>query len=96
MTPPGEELKSEVGVRELRDQLSRYVDRAADGAEVIVTVRGKPAARLVPAHDPLAELRKRGLVRDPYGPELTAEELRKMRGQMPKDADVSEFLRRWR
>lgn len=60
-------LKREVGVRELHDQLSRYVRHAADGAEVIVTMRGRAVARLAPmsADDPLADLRERGLVQDP-------------------------------
>ena len=38
----------EVGVRELKQQLSRYLDRVEAGAELIVTDRGKPKARLVP------------------------------------------------
>ena len=60
-------LKPEVGVRELHDQLSRYVRHAADGGEVIVTMRGKRVARLAPveASDPLEELRARGLVSEP-------------------------------
>jgi prevent-host-death family protein len=94
MTPPDRELKREVGVRELRDRLNRYVEHAGDGGEVVVTVRGRPVAKLVPAHDPLAELRARGLVRDPIGPKLTAEELRKMREDMPKNARVSDFIDR--
>jgi prevent-host-death family protein len=38
----------EVGVRELRDHLSRYLDRVRDGEEVIVTDRGRAIARVVP------------------------------------------------
>jgi len=38
----------EVGVRELRESLSAWLDRAAAGEEVIVTERGKPKARLSP------------------------------------------------
>lgn len=41
----------EVGIRELRLNLSRYVARAREGAEVIVTDRGKPVARLGPIDD---------------------------------------------
>lgn len=64
------EPKSDVGVRELRDNLSRYVEHVADGNEVEITVRGKVVARLVPAAPdaPFAELRRRGLVREPEGP----------------------------
>jgi prevent-host-death family protein len=39
----------EVGIRELRADLSRWVQRVRDGDEVVVTDRGTPVARLVPA-----------------------------------------------
>jgi prevent-host-death family protein len=35
-----------VGVRELRENLSKWLDRAASGEEIIVTERGRPKARL--------------------------------------------------
>jgi prevent-host-death family protein len=38
----------EVGIRELRDHLSRYLDRVRDGDELIVTDRGRAVARVVP------------------------------------------------
>ena len=38
-----------VGVRELKAKLSEYLGKAASGEEVVVTDRGKPVARLVPA-----------------------------------------------
>jgi len=67
MTLHDEGLKAEVGVRELHDQLSRYLRHVASGADVVVTMRGRRVARLsrVEAGDPLADLRARGLVRDP-------------------------------
>ena len=70
MTLHGEPLKTEVGVRELHDRLSRYVQHVKDGGEVIVTMRGRRVARLVPVGeiDPLADLRARGLVREPTAP----------------------------
>jgi prevent-host-death family protein len=37
----------DVGIRELRADLSRWVKRARAGEEVVVTDRGKPVARLV-------------------------------------------------
>jgi prevent-host-death family protein len=37
-----------VGVRELKDQLSRYLALVRSGAEVIVTDHGRPIARLIP------------------------------------------------
>jgi prevent-host-death family protein len=60
-------IKTEVGVRELHDHLSRYVHHVQNGAEIVVTMRGRRVARLVPVdgRDPLAELRARGLVREP-------------------------------
>ncbi|MDQ2896177.1 MAG: type II toxin-antitoxin system prevent-host-death family antitoxin [Actinomycetota bacterium] len=62
-------LKREVGVRELHDGLSRYLAHVAAGGEVVVTMRGRPVARLSPleGRDPLAELRARGLVSEPSG-----------------------------
>src|SRR5436189_4880015 len=70
MTPQSEPLKTEVGVRELHDRLSRYVQHVQGGAEVVVTMRGRRVARLVPVDelDPLADLRARGLVREPTAP----------------------------
>jgi prevent-host-death family protein len=41
----------EVGIRELRLNLSRYVARVREGVEVIVTDRGNPVARLGPIDD---------------------------------------------
>ena len=38
----------EVGVRELRNHLSRYLDRVRDGDELVVTDRGRAIARVVP------------------------------------------------
>lgn len=70
MTPHREPLKAEVGVRELHDRLSRYVQHVKDGGEVVVTMRRRRVARLVPVDetDPLADLRARGLVREPTAP----------------------------
>lgn len=39
---------AEAGVRDLRDHLSRYLERVRAGEEVTVTDRGRPIARLVP------------------------------------------------
>lgn len=38
----------EVGVRELRNNLSRFLDRVRSGEEVVVTDRGRAIARVVP------------------------------------------------
>jgi prevent-host-death family protein len=38
----------EVGVRELRDNLSRYLEQVRNGEEVVVTDRGRAIARVLP------------------------------------------------
>jgi prevent-host-death family protein len=38
----------DVGVRELRNNLSRYLDRVRAGEEVVVTERGRAIARVLP------------------------------------------------
>lgn len=40
---------SHVGVRELKNGLSRYLKRVQGGEEIIVTERGRSVARIVPA-----------------------------------------------
>lgn len=55
-----------VGVRELKNNLSRYLERVKDGEEVVVTDRGRPVARLLgvdASTDRLADLVAEGLVR---------------------------------
>jgi prevent-host-death family protein len=37
----------EVGIRELRADLSRWISRVREGDEILVTDRGKPVARIV-------------------------------------------------
>jgi prevent-host-death family protein len=60
--------KSEVGIRELHDRLSEYLERVEGGAEVVVTRRGRPVARLSGLGErPLDALARRGLVRMPQG-----------------------------
>src|SRR5215470_2445237 len=39
---------TEVGIRELRDNLSRYLDRIQRGEEVVITDRGRAVARMLP------------------------------------------------
>jgi prevent-host-death family protein len=41
---------SRVGVRELRQNLSKYLERVKDGETLVVTERGHEVARLVPSH----------------------------------------------
>ena len=39
---------SDVGIRDLRDNLSRHLKTVKDGGEITVTEHGKPIAKLVP------------------------------------------------
>lgn len=57
----------EIGVRELHDRLSEHLERVERGAEIMVTRRGQPIARLsgVDSEDPLDDLVKRGLITPP-------------------------------
>jgi prevent-host-death family protein len=64
----------EVGIRELRLNLSRYVARVREGTEVVVTDRGEPVARLSPidrqeAH--IARLMREGVVKPAKRPKGT-------------------------
>jgi len=54
----------EVGIRELRDNLSRYLNQVRDGTEVTVTDHGRAVARIVPLELPrrLDQLIDEGLV----------------------------------
>ncbi|HUF34015.1 MAG TPA: type II toxin-antitoxin system prevent-host-death family antitoxin [Acidimicrobiales bacterium] len=60
--------RSEVGIRDLKNGLSKYIERVRAGEEVIVTDRGRPVARLSAVDEPtdrLAELVAAGVVRPP-------------------------------
>lgn len=91
MTLHSPSTKKSVGIRELHDQLSRYVRHAADGGEVVVTMRGTPVARLSPvgATDPLLDLKARGLIREPtrdWSPRKTGR-------PRPRGGTVSELVK---
>ena len=82
--------KSEVGVRELKNHLSRYLERVRAGDEVIVTDRGRPIARLTPLDDSantLARLVELGVVQPPSSRERS----RPARGVRAKGS-VSELV----
>jgi prevent-host-death family protein len=58
-----------VGVRELRQNLSRYLDRVKDGEDLVVTEHGREVARLVPvATDAYVELAARFGATVPFEP----------------------------
>lgn len=64
----------EVGVRELHDRLSHYLELVEKGTEIVVTKRGRRVATLsaTDREDPLEDLIRRGLVRPPKGPKQKA------------------------
>jgi len=74
----------EVGVRELHDRLSEHLERVVNGADVVVTRRGRPIARLsaVDAVDHLEELVRRGLVTSPRARRRTEMPRVKARGSV--------------
>jgi len=50
-------MQETVGVRELRQNLSKYLERVKAGENLVVTERGREVARLVPSGDgPYAEM----------------------------------------
>jgi prevent-host-death family protein len=52
-------MAASVGIRELRQNLSRYIDRVKQGESLTVTERGREVARITPAgpkDSPLARL----------------------------------------
>ena len=58
----------DVGVRDLKNNLSRHLASVKDGAEITVTEHGRPVARIIPigaSTDRLAQLIEAGLVRAP-------------------------------
>lgn len=61
-----------VGIKEIKNQLSRYLALVKEGEEILVTRRGKPVARIVRGwetatrlHDALRPLVEKGLVQLP-------------------------------
>jgi len=81
--------EEEVGVRELHDRLSEYLEKVEQGAEVLVTRRGRPVARLgqVDAPRPFEDLERRGLVRWPEKPREVRKSLTGSKGS------ISELVR---
>lgn len=63
----------EVTISALGDNLSRYISRVREGAEVVVTDHGKPVARIVPFDRPglLKQLVAEGVVTPPLDRERT-------------------------
>jgi prevent-host-death family protein len=49
--PPKRVVRETVSLYEAKTQLSRLVDRAAAGEEIVIAKSGRPRARLVPLED---------------------------------------------
>lgn len=84
----------EVGIRDLKNQLSRYVDQAVAGTEIIVTDHGKPVARLTTLTESdtrLQQLIESGAVR----PALNSKSLRP-RGRIRTKLPISPLVSRQR
>lgn len=65
----------EVGVRELKGSLSKYLRRVRAGETVVITDRGRPIARIIPSSVPedLARLMAEGRVTWSGGPYIPPE-----------------------
>ena len=63
-----------VGIRELRDGLSRHLAAVRAGRQVTITDHGRPVARIVPVDHPttLERLMADGLVEAPRSPKRAA------------------------
>jgi len=86
--PPPRPLPIEVGVRALRDDLSRYLCLAADGVDITITRYGRPVARISgTASSRLDQLIAAGVVTPPpsLGP-------RPVPRPMAVDATVSDLV----
>jgi prevent-host-death family protein len=46
------EMKTIIGITDLRRNFSKFVDRAAAGEEIVIAKAGKPKAKLVPYQPP--------------------------------------------
>lgn len=54
---------SEVGIRQLRDNLSKYVSQVREGGEVVITDHGRAVARIVSVNRrPIDRLIEEGVV----------------------------------
>lgn len=79
---------SNVGVRDLRDNLSRHLKAVKGGQEVTVTDHGRPVARLVPYGEPtrLDQLIAEGRVTPARKPKRPAPE------PLPAEGMVSDLI----
>jgi len=64
----------DIGIRELRDGLSRHLQQVREGHTITVTDHGKPIAKIVPVDGPtkLQQLIAEGKARPPLQPKRPA------------------------
>jgi len=68
-----------VGVRELRQNLSKYLDRVKAGEDLVVTERGQEVARLIPvANETYARLARE------FGATIPTERLEDVIARLPR------------
>jgi prevent-host-death family protein len=67
---PDEDRKMEIGIRDLRNGLSRYLEMVKSGEEITVTEHGRPIARISAAstQSSIDDLIARGIVLAPHRP----------------------------
>ena len=89
--PKAPQGSRDIGVRELRDHLSRYLAQVADGQEITVTDRGKAIARVVPVDrlSKMDQLIAEGVITPPSRPRTPASEL----PRIEVEGDLMEFIR---
>jgi prevent-host-death family protein len=75
----------DVGIRELRAHLSRYVEQVKAGEEIVVTEHGRPVARIVPMN---GERKRDRLIRE--GVLIPA---RRPKGELPEAISVKGDVR---
>jgi prevent-host-death family protein len=73
----------EVGIRDFRSQLSRWIEIVKNGDDVVITDRGRPVARLIPASSsrPLDRMIALGLVQPPSAPRRPIDARRRVRAK---------------
>jgi prevent-host-death family protein len=89
-------MSETVGIRELKNNASRIIERAEAGESITVTRRGKPVATIVSANVPpgLAAMIADGTVRPPQSRSRFVPKPVKLRGPGPTAAEyVSEGRR---
>jgi antitoxin (DNA-binding transcriptional repressor) of toxin-antitoxin stability system len=87
---------SMVGIRELKNQLTRYLRRVKQGEEIVVTERGRPVAVIhrIRCDDPVASLEARlaGLALEGLVTLPTSKPLKKVRSIKVKGPAISKSI----